>query len=130
MGFVRRLFTHEHSDYSVVAGADLAGQRAVSITAGGHKPTVGLSAAATRPLGFLEYDAAAGEEGNVITSGVIRNAIAAEAIAAGAEVTVTADGRVTVVNGTAGSVVTAANRIGRLWTASAAAGDEVILEIL
>jgi len=123
MGFLRRVYTNENRDFTALAGAGgVTGAKAVRFSAAsGIKPTVLMGAAAVRPFGVAEYDAAAGEEVNIVKGGVVRMR-AGGAVTAGGYVVADAAGD--VVNGTALD----ANALGRAWT-TGVSGDEVIIDL-
>jgi predicted RecA/RadA family phage recombinase len=129
MAFARRLYTHEDTDRTFVVGTTaVVGGLAVEMeAANGIKPKVVNGGDAVKTFGVAEYDAAVGEDVNVIGSGsVIRNAVAGAAITAGARVKANAEGQfVPALNDATDEEMVA----GRAWTASTADGDEFILEL-
>jgi predicted RecA/RadA family phage recombinase len=129
MAFARRLYTHEDTDRTFVVGTTaVVGGLAVEMeAANGIKPKVVNGGDAVKTFGVAEYDAAVGEDVNVIGSGsVIRNALSGAAITAGARVKANSAGKfVPALNDATDEEMVA----GRAWTAAGAGDVEFILEL-
>lgn len=124
MGFLRRVYTHEDRDFTALAGAGgVVGAKAVRFSAAsGIKPTVLQGANAVRPFGVAEYDAAAGEEVNIVKGGIVRMRAGA-AVTAGAEVAADASGDVIALGAGTRDL-----KLGRAYT-TGVLGEEIIVDL-